>query len=70
MILPSVLSLFCLFYFVSSNIITSDPSGVVSVSFKDDQWNVTTDLLDWDDDQNIIARCQILPITLKLFAFF
>ena len=33
-----------------------DPSGFVSVSYRDGQWNLTADFLDWEEDHSIIAR--------------
>ena len=33
-----------------------DPSGFVSVSYRDGQWNLTAEFLDWEEDHSIIAR--------------
>ena len=57
-----VSSLICLFSMIAAKITESDPSGVVSVLFHDGQWNITTEMLDWSRDEDVIARCRIFLI--------
>ena len=52
-----VLLLFFLFSMIAAKTTESDPSGVVSVLFQDGHWNITTEMLDWSRDEDVIARC-------------
>ena len=47
---------------IAAKITESDPSGVVSVLFQDGQWNITAEMLDWSEDEDVIARCCIFLI--------
>ena len=55
-------TLICLFSMIAAKITESDPSGVVSVLFQDGQWNITAEMLDWSEDEDVIARCRIFLI--------
>ena len=57
MTLINVISLLCVFSVISARIINSDPSGLVSVSYVEGQWNIINELLDWNQNENIVARC-------------
>ena len=57
MTLINVISLFCIFSVISARIKNSDPSGLVSVSNVEGQWNIINELLDWNQNENIVARC-------------
>ena len=48
--------LFTLPHSQSLELSESDPSGHVSVAFKEGQWKVYPVLLDWDEDYSVIAR--------------
>ena len=55
-------TLICLFSMIAAKITESDPSGVVSVLFQDGQWNITAKMIDWSEDEDVIARCRIFLI--------
>ena len=55
-------TLICLFSMIAAKITESDPSGLVSVLFQDGQWNITAEMLDWSEDEDVIARCCIFLI--------